>query len=85
MYKYYNRNAHGMFVNDCVVRAISTATNEPWNDTYMKLSDLARMNGVMMDNVDFVEDYLNKRFERVCDYENTVGNSLKNILKVHLL
>ena len=32
MYKYYNANIHGNFVNDCVIRAISTAEDKSWSD-----------------------------------------------------
>lgn len=34
MYKYYNPNPYGKSVGDCVVRAISKATNQSWDDTY---------------------------------------------------
>lgn len=34
MYKYYNANARGNFVNDCVVRAISVAEGKTWDETY---------------------------------------------------
>ena len=51
MYKYYTNNALGLFENDCSVRAISTATNNSWDDTYKHLSNLARLNGTMMDEI----------------------------------
>ena len=57
MYRFYNNNALGLFENDCTVRAISTATNNSWDDTYEHLSNIARLNGTMMDDKDFIIDY----------------------------
>lgn len=38
MYSYYNPNPHGKRVGDCVVRAISKALNQSWEDTYLDLT-----------------------------------------------
>ena len=54
MYKFYNNNSLGLYENDCTVRAISTATNNSWDDTYKHLSNIARLNGTMMDDKDFI-------------------------------
>lgn len=77
MYKYYNANSKGNFVNDCVVRAISVAEGKTWDDTYEKLSDLAQEEGILLDDVNFVEDYLDKRYKRQCHYSKTVGEFLE--------
>ena len=42
MYKFYNANSRGNFVNDCVIRAISTAEKKTWDETYEELSDIAQ-------------------------------------------
>ena len=34
MYKFYNANALNKFEDDCVIRAISCATNKNWNYVY---------------------------------------------------
>lgn len=44
MYKYCNLNPHGLRVGDCVIRAISKALNQPWEETYIELS----LQGFMM-------------------------------------
>lgn len=72
MYKYYNNNALGLYENDCTIRAISTATNNSWDDTYKHLSNIARLNGTMMDDKDFIRNYLDNRYERV-DVIGSVG------------
>lgn len=77
MYRFYNANTHDKFVNDCTIRAISTATNRSWGDTYAELSDEAQKRGMMMDNVDFIEDYLDDRYERTCHYAKTVGEFIE--------
>lgn len=69
MYKFYNANAHGRFANDCVVRSISLAEDKTWNETYEELSEIAQRNGIILDDVNFVEPLLDSRYERVC-YDN---------------
>lgn len=73
MYKFYNANVHGNFVNDCVIRAISVAECKTWDETFDELSDLAQEDGILLDDVDFVENYLDKRYKRVPHYAKTVG------------
>ena len=41
MYKYYNANALNRYEDDCVIRAISCATNKSWDFVYDYLSDIA--------------------------------------------
>ena len=73
MYKFYNANSKGNYVNDCVVRAISVAEGKSWDETYDELSDLAQEQGNILDDVEFVEDYLDKRYDRQCHKSKTVG------------
>lgn len=40
MYVRYNPNPQSKDVGDCVIRAISIATNSSWEDTYIGLCDL---------------------------------------------
>ena len=73
MYKYHNANALGNAVNDCVVRAISIAERKTWDETYIELSEIARQEGILLDDVNFVENYLDHRYRRQCHYSKTVG------------
>ena len=73
MYKFYNKNSQGNFVNDCVVRAIATAEHITWDEAYDKLSDLAQREGTLLDDSRFVENYLDNTYERVSHYAKTVG------------
>lgn len=77
MYKYYNANSKGNFVNDCVVRAIAVAQGKTWDETYEELSDIAQEEGILLDDVNFVEGYLDKRYKRVCHYSKTVEEFLE--------
>lgn len=81
MFKYYNANALGNSVNDCVVRAISKAEGKSWDKTYQELSYIARMKGILLDDVEFVEHYLDKRYKRTCHYSKTVGEFAKEHTK----
>ena len=38
MYSYFNCNPKGNRGGDCVIRAISNALNQPWEDTYIDLT-----------------------------------------------
>lgn len=67
-YRFYNANVRGNFVNDCTIRAISLAEGKSWNETYEELSDLAQYNGIILDDVRFIEPLLDSRYDRV-DYD----------------
>ena len=73
MYKFYNNNSLGLFENDCVIRSIATATGNTWDNTYEHLSNIARLQGTMMDDKDFVRNYLDERYERIKDIPISVG------------
>ncbi len=73
MYEFYNANVHGNFVNDCVVRAISVAECKTWDETYDELSELAQKEGILLDDVKFVDKYLDTKYRRVKHYAKTVG------------
>ena len=77
MYKYYNANSRGNFVNDCVVRAISVAEGKSWDETYRELSRIAQEEGILLDDVDFVENYLDDRYRRVPHSSKTVGEVIE--------
>lgn len=77
MFRFYNANAKNLFIDDCTIRAISLAEDRTWNDTYYKLSNLARQRGMMMDSVEFIEDYLDDRYDRVKSYSKSVGQFVK--------
>lgn len=66
MYRFYNANKYGNRINDCTIRAISLATHRSWDNTYKELSNEARKMGLMMDSIEFIENYLDKRYKRVC-------------------
>ena len=81
MWRYYNANSRGNSVNDCVVRAISKAEGKTWDETYEELSDIAQYQGILLDDVNFVERYLDKRYKRQCHYSKTVGEFLEEFSK----
>ena len=74
MYRYYNANPLGRKVNDCTVRAIALATGKSWDSTYNYLSDYAQQEAVMMDNVMYIDKFLDKNFEKI--YTNEKGYNM---------
>lgn len=72
MFHYYNANPFDRRVDDCAVRAISLAENESWDDTYKKLSEYARRQGITLSEVSFINEYLADRYERYCPKEKII-------------
>lgn len=77
MFRFYNANVKNLFVDDCTIRAISLAEDKTWNETYYKLSNLAREKGMMMDSAKFIEEYLDNRYDRVYCKNCSVGDFVK--------
>lgn len=77
MYKFLNVNKNNNFVNDCVIRAISVAEDKSWGETYDDLSRIAKKNGILLDDVNFVEPLLDYRYDRIHTYaDDTVQDIL---------
>lgn len=72
-YRFYNANSRGKFVNDCQIRAISTAEGKTWDETYGELSIIAQRNGIVLDDVNFIRPFLDSRYERIKVPKMTVG------------
>lgn len=88
MYKYYNANALNKNVADCTIRAISCATNKSWDYVYDYMSDIARLNGTMMDDRDFIIEYLDSKYKRVPVFGSvgeTAGYYKNNIVLITTL
>lgn len=66
MWVYHNQNPAQRQVNDCVIRAISLAEDRSWDEVYYELSQIAQRECIILDDVDFVEPYLNKKYDKVC-------------------
>ena len=64
MFTYYNANPYERNVNDCSVREISLATNTSWDNTYDRLSEYAKRQKITFSEVEFLNDYLEERFEK---------------------
>lgn len=81
MWTYLNKNPYGREVNDCVVRAISEAEGKDWDEVYSELSTLAQKQGILLDDMRFVEPYLDSRYSRTCYKHNgermTVGDFIR--------
>ena len=73
-YQFYNANARGNFVNDCTIRAISLAEGKTWDETYDELSEIAQRNGIILDDVNFIEPLLDSRYDRMCYKGKYVGD-----------
>ena len=72
-FQYYNANAVNRYTDDCVVRALSCATNKSWDYVYDYLSDIAQYEGTLFDKRDFVRNYLDRTYQRLDKINGTVG------------
>lgn len=77
MYRYLNNNALGKIEDDCTIRAISCATDRSWDYVYEHLSDIAQAQGTMMNDRNFIIEYLDKRYKRVPYINGTVRQVAK--------
>ena len=77
-YRFYNANSKGNFVNDCTIRAISVAENKTWDETYEELSRIAQKNGILLDDVNFIDPFLDSRYNRIYGNEIYVGEFAEN-------
>ena len=76
MFQYHNANPRKRHVNDCTIRAISFATGRSWDETYEELSRFAQAQAIMLDDVIYIDEYLERRYPIVCDCQGlniTVG------------
>ena len=73
MYKYYNANALNKYEDDCVIRAISCATNKSWDYVYDYLSDIAQYEGTLLDKREFVRNYLDRTYQKLDNIKGSVG------------
>lgn len=55
------------------MRAMSVLTNRPWLEVYKEVSNLSGRQGRLFSDVNFVEDYLDARYDRQCHSSMTVG------------
>lgn len=74
-YQFYNANARGRIENDCFIRSLSCATGRSWDYTYNLISDIAQMQGTMMDDKEFVIEYLDTMFERMPEFYGTIADA----------
>lgn len=74
MYTFHNTNSLGLFKDDCVIRSISCATHRSWDDVYDELCHLAKRNGTIMSDREFVIEYLDNLYPRVYVDDINVGD-----------
>lgn len=77
-YRYYNANPFKNHTVDCTARAISVLEGVDWGTAYDRLSKSAKNMGLMMSDVEAIEEYLDMRYNRVPIEEETVGEFVEN-------
>lgn len=72
-YRYYNANPLNKYEEDCTIRSISCAIDKSWDYVYNMLSDRAQAKRTMMDDREFIIDFLDSNYNRVPYLPETVG------------
>lgn len=85
MYRFFNANPRGLLTDDCVLRSISVAEGTSWNQCQKKLSHLSRKEGRLLNEVVFVENYLDRRYPKKCYPKMTVGEFCSICPKGHFV
>lgn len=57
-YHFYNANPHNKFTDDCVIRALSTAMNQSWEQTFTALCQISLKYGLMPTDTKCFSRYL---------------------------
>ena len=83
MFKFYNANPLGRRVNDCTVRAISLALGSSWDETYDMLSCYAKEQAIMMDEVEYIDDFLKEHFKKLCGCKDNVKLTIGQFIESH--
>ena len=86
-FKYYNANPNNNHVADCVVRAISTALNQSWEQTYSELCMLGLEMYSMPNSKEVYTKYIEskgwKRCKQPRKFDNTkyTGKEFTKVIK----
>ena len=60
-FHFYNANAKNKFGGDCVVRAISTALNQSWEDTVREMTEVGISIGYVLNDTHTIDAYLKQK------------------------
>jgi hypothetical protein len=85
MWRYYNANPLGKIQSDCFLRALSCATSKSWDYIYEKISNIAQSQGMMMDDREFVLNYLDTRYDRVPFKNGMTMTEVANLYSDHIV
>lgn len=82
-YQRYNANPRQRRVNDCTVRAISLATGRTWDQAYEELAKVAQAQAIMPDDVTYIDEYLERRFQKVCGCKDRIRITVEEFVDTH--
>lgn len=60
-FHFYNANPKSKFGGDCVIRAISTALNQSWEDTVREMTEVGITIGYVVNDTHTIEAYLKQK------------------------
>lgn len=74
-FHYHNQNPHNRITTDCVIRAISTATEIPYNQVVMELAEMQCKTGYDDGDKKLYDKYLQSKGWRKCDQPRKWDNT----------
>lgn len=83
IFKYLNLNPKLKKVSDCTVRAFALAHNINWYKAYDILSSYAREECIIIDDVDFIDDFLSNRYDYKCFKCDNISIKLREVAVIY--
>jgi hypothetical protein len=66
------------------VRAIALATQRSWDETFKELAEFSRKEGITFSEIEFIDEYLAKRYPRYCQNSSNRITTLQDFLDLNL-
>lgn len=74
-FHFYNANPKGKYTGDCVIRAISTAIQKPYEQVYRELLEVALKTGYSIASKECYSKYLEKQGWKKCNQPRKADNT----------
>lgn len=82
-FKFLNLNPKNKKVSDCTVRAFALAHGIGWYEAYDILTAYAREECIVIDDVNFIDDFLSKRYDYKCYKCSNINIKVGEVADIH--
>lgn len=82
-FEFLNVNPKNKKVSDCTVRAFALAHGISWYESYDILSSYARQECIIIDDADFIDNFLSNRYEYKCFKCDNITITVGEVSKIY--